>query len=847
VEAGSMICRSRVSLPYAAWTHIALLVTAAGCLDPQQQQQQQPAPERPAPPAAVEVNTAAVRGLNLSGLNLSAMNLSAMNLSAMNLSGMNMGGTNLSGMNLSGMNFGGTNFGGNNLGALNMAASNLSGMNLSGMNLSGMNLSGMNLGASNLSGMNMGASNLSGMNLSGMNLSGMNLAGADSGRNIHGLGGSMTGMLYSGEDLVSPKDDQCIVMGIGSTAFARLIAQQSANARLSVALGRLPWGFAASPGGPTTLDAWEAVVWGDQTYCTFVISAPPDSSWTGVAGFIKAIFRWNAPLSQSIDISGIDASAPHDPSLVTEVISYTGMMNAAARYVAGTIDEVAFIAGELAFITATTNNQTVMVDFSSWVRDSSGNALVLGNVESVNPPTFAESVYFVYQNPDGTFGVSVSKADAAPGVTSSYNDLASAYVAYRAGLSPKPLPIRCGGALYLATGGYGEPMLPGKCDSGLTLTAVEGAYPTGMKAWSTVPGTTAPMNQAMYLPSTAAEPYLRSAGKPILSETYIFMWEPSHVFAGSPVGSFDSGDRAALGVAVASSAACATGQEADKAFDQQNNKFWCGTGTPSSSSPRSLMYMWGASVPINSYRLTSADITSRDPMNWLFQGCSGSCTVGSDSGWVNLDVRTSQLFDTRLQTKTYTFSNSVAYRQYRLRITHNRGGVSGVQLAEVDLLSSGAVVPLTGVDRTENGIVAWQGSPCSTGEQATRAFDNLLAANGATRWCVSNAPSATRPISISYSWSSGQVIKSYAITSASDTPTRDPKGWTLQGCSGTCQLSVDSQWTTLDTRTSETFATRNLTKTYPIANNTPYTSYRLQVTANNGDTKLQMGEIQLFQ
>src|SRR5437868_10758855 len=36
---------------------------------------------------------------------------------------------------------------------------------------------------------------------------------------------------------------------------------------------------------------------------------------SGVAGFIKAVFRWNAPPTQSVDISGIDASIAYDPTV----------------------------------------------------------------------------------------------------------------------------------------------------------------------------------------------------------------------------------------------------------------------------------------------------------------------------------------------------------------------------------------------------------------------------------------------------------------------------------------------------------------------------------------------------
>src|SRR4029434_7571681 len=102
-----------------------------------------------------------------------------------------------------------------------------------------------------------------------------------------------------------------LVIGRGSPAYVKLMGQQRATAKMRVALGKLPWGFAATPGGSMVLSAWEAVVWGDTTYCTFVLVAPPASAWAGVAGFVKSVFRWNAPPTQSLEVSGIDASAPY--------------------------------------------------------------------------------------------------------------------------------------------------------------------------------------------------------------------------------------------------------------------------------------------------------------------------------------------------------------------------------------------------------------------------------------------------------------------------------------------------------------------------------------------------------
>jgi hypothetical protein len=349
-------------------------------------------------------------------------------------------------------------------------------------------------------------------------------------------------MLYSGEDKWGPRTGQCVVMGIGSTAFPKLLGQQSANARISVALGMLPWGFATTRGGPIALRAWEAVVWGDRTYCVFVLAAPPGTTWAGVAGFVKAVLRWNAPPGQTADISGIEASAAVDPTVSTAVSSYPGMMNAGARWRAGQISAEVFVAGELAFASATTNNQSVLVDFSSWVQDVNGNALVLGNVEASNKPPYAEALYIALSNDDGTVAVllddAASRTKTMPaGMMNSVADLNYAYLAWQAGIAPKPVPRRCGGALFLNTW-FGEPVPAGKCDDGLSWAA--GFCIKGSNAWSAVPGTTTPMNEYMQLTQSGAayQRALISAGacgtlRTVLSETYVHMWQRSYDLPGN--------------------------------------------------------------------------------------------------------------------------------------------------------------------------------------------------------------------------------------------------------------------------------------------------------------------------
>jgi len=212
-------------------------------------------------------------------------------------------------------------------------------------------------------------------------------------------------------------------------------------------------------------------------------------------------------------------------------------MNAGPKWRAGTITDRDFIAGELAFITATTNNQSVQVDFASWVQDQNKNALVLGNVTATNPPPYAEALYIALDNGDGTVQIMIddaaSRTSSMPaGMTNSVVDLDIAYLAYQAGLGPKPVPRRCGGALFL-NAVFDEPVPAGKCDTGLSWA--DGFCSVGSNPWSTVSGTTAPNNGYMQLTKSSgaykrAQTVNGACGtmKPVLSETYVHMWERNY-------------------------------------------------------------------------------------------------------------------------------------------------------------------------------------------------------------------------------------------------------------------------------------------------------------------------------
>lgn len=84
-------------------------------------------------------------------------------------------------------------------------------------------------------------------------------------------------------------------------------------------------------------------------------------------------------------------------------------------------------------------------------------------------------------------------------------------------------------------------------------------------------------------------------------------------------------------------------------------------------------------------------------------------------------------------------------------------------------------------------------------------------------------------------------VVTYALTSANDFETRDPKDWTLRG-------STDGkEWKTLDTRSDESFGERFQTKSYDIPGDAvaEYRHFRLDITRNNGASMItQLADVQ---
>ncbi|WP_354570271.1 GH92 family glycosyl hydrolase [Glaciihabitans sp. UYNi722] len=115
------------------------------------------------------------------------------------------------------------------------------------------------------------------------------------------------------------------------------------------------------------------------------------------------------------------------------------------------------------------------------------------------------------------------------------------------------------------------------------------------------------------------------------------------------------------------------------------------------------------------------------------------------------------------------------------------------------------------------GVTASAENP--PGEAATKLLDN----NSNTKW-LAFVTTAT----IVYQFGTPVVATDYAMTSANDSPERDPKNFTVEGSND------GSTWIPIDSQTNQVFTARQTEKDYKTTNTTAYGSYRLSITANAG-------------
>jgi hypothetical protein len=200
----------------------------------------------------------------------------------------------------------------------------------------------------------------------------------------------------------------------------------------------------------------------------------------------------------------------------------------------------------------------------------------------------------------------------------------------------------------------------------------------------------------------------------------------------------------------------------------------------------------------------------------------GTTSGGPYSTTVASGVTASSYTDT-------TVTNGTTY--YYVVTAINSAGMSGNSPAD----SATPVSPMVNV--AFGGTAA----ASATGNPAIEGPDNAFDRNSLSKWFNGNG-GPTGWLRYDFGAGNAQVVKRYTVTSGADVPERDPKSWQFQGSND------GSTWTTLNTQSGQSFATRFQANTYDIANTTAYRYYQVYVTANSGGGTygIQMAELGLF-
>ncbi|MBC3766922.1 discoidin domain-containing protein [Neptunicella marina] len=288
-----------------------------------------------------------------------------------------------------------------------------------------------------------------------------------------------------------------------------------------------------------------------------------------------------------------------------------------------------------------------------------------------------------------------------------------------------------------------------------------------------------------------------------------------------------------VGAAYSARASIGDAENQDKAFDGDADTKWLdNSAIPTAEEPTWIQVDLAEAKAVNALSLTSAnDAPARDPENF-------ELLASNDGGtsWITLGSWVGETFDDRFQTREFNFANNLAYSTYRLNISKNSGDSELMQVAEVGLIGP----QYAAVDLSDSAGASYSArASISDGESEGMVFDN----NSETKWLDNGGvPSVEEPSWVQVDLAAPRVVSSLAITSANDAPARDPENFELLGSN-----DGGVTWVTVASWVGESWDDRFQRRSFEFANGFAYSSYRLNITKNSGDTDLmQISEIELI-
>ena len=197
--------------------------------------------------------------------------------------------------------------------------------------------------------------------------------------------------------------------------------------------------------------------------------------------------------------------------------------------------------------------------------------------------------------------------------------------------------------------------------------------------------------------------------------------------------------------------------------------------------------------------------------------------AGQNSSALAMEIKVARaIVKTPVEERSY----AVSMRNLRYQIRS-----LDVPQAKLPVLNQFTTKRWSGPER-ENASARGENPP---NESASRAFDG----DPKTKW-LDFSPQGSW---IQYDCRAPMAMSSYVITSAGESPERDPKDWQLLGSND------GKNWKTLDSRKAELWTKRQEMRSFTVSNKTAYRFYRLNIAAvrdvKNADS-VQIGEIEFF-
>lgn len=149
------------------------------------------------------------------------------------------------------------------------------------------------------------------------------------------------------------------------------------------------------------------------------------------------------------------------------------------------------------------------------------------------------------------------------------------------------------------------------------------------------------------------------------------------------------------------------------------------------------------------------------------------------------------------------------------------------------------LIPTMTSNTAPSGIAS-ASSELNADYQAWKAFNNIINASPTDCWAT---PAGQTTGWLSYEFLTPKTITKYTLIGQTGYQARSPKNWTFEGWNETT-----SQWLILDTQNNITGWSDNVKKEFTFTNSTAYKKYRINITANNGDSQyLAIAEMEMME